>query len=197
MTAPAPGAAGWYPDPAGRFDNRYWDGSQWTTAVRRGEQVESDPDSLPDSLGNGFVSASPAASPSSQASDQPPRPKVEPPPFPHVNAGDRLTRLPVPEAQREVVRVLPLAGISVKGEQPGQVQAAVPMKGQTNVAVVILLCFICLLPGIIYAITSSRVRMIPATINLAPSSSESTVITIQAPPDARQTVLAALGTLPW
>jgi hypothetical protein len=108
-----------------------------------------------------------------------------------------MTRLPVAEAQREVVRVLPLAGISVKGEQPGHVQAAVPIKGETNVAVVLILCLICLLPGIIYAITSSKVKMHPAVINLAPSSSESTVITIQAQPAARQSVLAALGTLPW
>jgi hypothetical protein len=122
---------------------------------------------------------------------------VAPPPFPHVNAGDRLTSLPVDQAQREVARVLPLAGIVVKGEQPGQVQAAVPIKGQTNVALVIILCFICLLPGIIYAITSSRVQMHPVIINLAPSSSESTVITIQAPPVARQSVLTALGNLPW
>lgn len=197
MTAPAPGQAGWYPDPAGRFDNRYWDGGKWTSAVKRGEQVESDQDSLPISAsGNGTAAASPTA-PQPPSADATPRPKVAPPPFPHVNAGDRLTSLPVAEAQREVVRVLPLSGISVKGEQPGQVQAAVPLKGQTNVALVIVLCFICLLPGILYAITSSRTKMHPAVISLAPSSSESTVITIQAPPAARQSVLAALGTLPW
>jgi Protein of unknown function (DUF2510) len=197
MTAPAPGRAGWYPDPAGRFDTRYWDGGQWTSAVRRGEQVESDPDSPPSSFsGDGITGASATATPPPSGSD-PPRPKVAPPPFPHVNAGDRLTSLPVDQAQREVARVLPLAGIVVKGEQPGQVQAAVPIKGQTNVALVIILCFICLLPGIIYAITSSRVQMHPVIINLAPSSSESTVITIQAPPVARQSVLTALGNLPW
>lgn len=197
MTAPAMGRSGWFPDPAGRFDNRYWDGTQWTSAVKRGEQVESDPESPPvGPSGDGVTPTAPGTPPPISASDSS-RPKVAPPPFPHVNAGDRLTSLPVPDAQREVVRVLPLAGISVKGEQPGQVQAAVPIKGETNVALVIILCFICILPGILYAMTSSRVRMHPAVINLAPSSSESTVITIQAPPAARQSILSALGTLPW
>ena len=198
MTAPAPGSAGWYPDPAGRFDNRYWNGDEWTAAVKTGEQVESDPESLPADLsGNGAATASAATPPPPSAGGQPPRPRVAPPPFPHVNAGDRLTSIPVDQAQREVVRVLPLAGISVKGEQPGQVHAAVPIKGETNVALVIILCFICLIPGILYAVLSSKVKMLPAVITLAPSSAESTVITIQAVPVARQAVLSAIGTLPW
>jgi hypothetical protein len=105
--------------------------------------------------------------------------------------------MPLAEAQREIVRTLPMAGILVKNEQPGQVHAAVPLKGETNVAAVIILCFICLLPGIIYAVVSSRTRMQPAVVHLAPSSPGTTVITIQAVPAARQVVLAALGTLPW
>lgn len=197
MTTPTPGRAGWFSDPAGRFDNRYWDGGQWTSAVKRGEQVESDPDSLPASLlTEDASSAVPGATlpPPPGAS---PTPKVAPPAFPHVKSGDRLTSLPVTEAQREVVRVLPLAGISVKAEQPGQVHAAVPFKGQANIAIIIILCFICIIPGVLYAMTASRVKMQPAVINLAPSSAESTVITIQAPPQARQSILTALGTLPW
>ncbi len=35
--------AGWYADPAGRFDLRYWDGGKWTEHVARGGQQYTDP----------------------------------------------------------------------------------------------------------------------------------------------------------
>ena len=44
--APAPAAAvpaGWYADPAGRFDLRYWDGGTWTEHVSRAGQQFTDP----------------------------------------------------------------------------------------------------------------------------------------------------------
>ncbi|MFN6122789.1 MAG: DUF2510 domain-containing protein [Actinomycetes bacterium] len=46
---PAPAAAvpavpaGWYADPAGRFELRYWDGSTWTEHVSRAGQQYTDP----------------------------------------------------------------------------------------------------------------------------------------------------------
>ena len=49
-TAPEPAAAaapavpaGWYADPAGRFELRYWDGSTWTEHVSRAGQQFTDP----------------------------------------------------------------------------------------------------------------------------------------------------------
>jgi len=42
--APAPSVpAGWYADPAGRFELRYWDGSTWTEHVSRAGQQFTDP----------------------------------------------------------------------------------------------------------------------------------------------------------
>jgi hypothetical protein len=35
--------AGWYPDPSGRFEMRYWDGTAWTEHVARGGQQFTDP----------------------------------------------------------------------------------------------------------------------------------------------------------
>jgi hypothetical protein len=35
--------AGWYPDPSGRFELRYWDGVAWTEHVSRGGQQSTDP----------------------------------------------------------------------------------------------------------------------------------------------------------
>ncbi|HEY0520776.1 MAG TPA: DUF2510 domain-containing protein [Ilumatobacteraceae bacterium] len=42
--APAPAVpAGWYADPAGRFELRYWDGMTWTEHVSRAGQQFTDP----------------------------------------------------------------------------------------------------------------------------------------------------------
>jgi hypothetical protein len=48
VPAPAPAPvvttpAGWYPDPSGRFEMRYWDGSAWTEHVSRQGQQFTDP----------------------------------------------------------------------------------------------------------------------------------------------------------
>lgn len=36
-------AAGWHPDPFGRFDHRYWDGERWTEHVATAGQQSTDP----------------------------------------------------------------------------------------------------------------------------------------------------------
>ena len=35
--------ANWYKDPSGRFEMRYWNGTQWTEHVARGGQQFTDP----------------------------------------------------------------------------------------------------------------------------------------------------------
>jgi hypothetical protein len=35
--------AGWYPDPSGRYEMRYWDGDKWTEHVSRQGQTYTDP----------------------------------------------------------------------------------------------------------------------------------------------------------
>jgi hypothetical protein len=35
--------AGWYADPSGRFELRYWDGTAWTEHVSRAGQQFTDP----------------------------------------------------------------------------------------------------------------------------------------------------------
>jgi hypothetical protein len=35
--------AGWYADPSGRYELRYWDGDAWTEHVARGGQQFTDP----------------------------------------------------------------------------------------------------------------------------------------------------------
>ncbi len=196
MTSAAPGGAGWYPDPVGRFDDRYWDGGSWTSAVKRRDQVESDPEAVPAKCAAGEDSAS-FTIPTPQSAGGPlGGQRVAPPQWPRGATGDRRTSLPLADAQREIVRVLPLARIRVTDQQPGVVQAAVPIEGETNLALAIVLCLACFIPGVIYVIASSRTRMRPAAVHLAPSSLRTTVITVQAAPAPRQAVLSALATLP-
>lgn len=35
--------SGWFPDPSGRNDQRYWDGAVWTDAVVSGGEARTDP----------------------------------------------------------------------------------------------------------------------------------------------------------
>ncbi|CAN5599057.1 hypothetical protein BH24ACT5_BH24ACT5_06860 [soil metagenome] len=35
--------AGWYPDPMGRFEHRYYDGANWTDNVSTNGQPSTDP----------------------------------------------------------------------------------------------------------------------------------------------------------
>ena len=48
-------AAGWHPDPFGRFSARYWDGGQWTEHVATGDQVSKDPPATTPSAGPASV----------------------------------------------------------------------------------------------------------------------------------------------
>lgn len=42
-----PTTPGWYPDPAGRYEYRFWDGSDWTANVSRSGEQLTDPDGAP------------------------------------------------------------------------------------------------------------------------------------------------------
>ena len=50
----------WHPDPSGRFELRYWDGSCWTQSVSSGGRQATDP-GIVDAPAPGEVSAVPAA----------------------------------------------------------------------------------------------------------------------------------------
>lgn len=43
MAANPEPSASWHPDPFGRHDIRWWDGTKWTEKVRNGEQAGIDP----------------------------------------------------------------------------------------------------------------------------------------------------------
>jgi hypothetical protein len=189
MTSAPPGGPGWYPDPAGRFDDRYWDGTDWTSAVKRGEHVESDPEPVILEAASRADQYSPTAPPPRSGGGPQTRPTVAP-------RDGRWTSLPPTEAQSEVVRVLSAAGIPIQGQEPGLVHAVVRLRGKPNVMRAILLDALCIIPGIIYLIRASRTRMLPADVYLVPSSPGTTSITIRAAPEARRALLSVLAALP-
>lgn len=47
MTQPASLPADWYPDPSGRHEHRYWDGTRWTEHVASHGRQGTDPDPTP------------------------------------------------------------------------------------------------------------------------------------------------------
>ena len=70
--------AGWLPDPTGRFEYRYWDGSEWSTYVSRHGSQGSDPVTVPPPP----PVASTAAPPPPPVASWSPPPGVAPPPPP-------------------------------------------------------------------------------------------------------------------
>jgi len=80
--------AGWLPDPTGRHDHRYWDGSRWTEHVADAGVAATDPQGAPDlpppgAAAPGPSAAQPATTDPSPTSEQPattdPAPTVEQP----------------------------------------------------------------------------------------------------------------------
>jgi hypothetical protein len=63
--------ADWYPDPAGRYRLRYWDGSRWTDHVATGDGQARDP-----------LDATPLPPPAAVDPTPPPPPVAAPPPAP-------------------------------------------------------------------------------------------------------------------
>lgn len=69
--------ADWYTDPSGRYQHRYWNGSQWTNQVSSGGPSAIDPNPLDATV----VSTPPAPGSQAQAAQQPepaaPQPAVQ------------------------------------------------------------------------------------------------------------------------
>jgi hypothetical protein len=48
VSEPMTRGPGWYPDPGGHYDHRYWDGTSWTEYVSRAGQPTTAPVTPPD-----------------------------------------------------------------------------------------------------------------------------------------------------
>ena len=138
MQAP-PGQPDWLPDPTGRFESRYWDGTSWTQAVMRGGEVDTDPEAAPSAPGSG-----PSILPDPPAPEQTVMPHVAPP-----TASDRFTSLPAAEAQARLSQMLPMAGVTLTQTTPGRIDGSLTVKGEPNVVVLVVLLLTVLIGSVI------------------------------------------------
>jgi hypothetical protein len=193
------GQPGWHRDPAGRFDSRYWDGSRWTSAVMRNGQVDTDPrelDSAADGIGpasttgiGGSVSSTGAAPVASMG----PQPAIFAAGW---TAADRFTSLAPAEAHARIVQLLPLGGITLTDNSPGRLSAQVSAAEEPNWIVVVALCFLWLLPGLIYWYIKSRPVAHPLVVQLLPAEL-GTQIKLQGDAVALERIAPVLAQLPW
>jgi hypothetical protein len=177
-----PGEIGWHPDPAGRFDSRYWDGG-WTRAVMRDGEVDTDPEDVPPAaFAQGAAQRSPALRPAAPA-----RPR---------SAADRFTSLAPEEAQSRLAQMLAIGDIALVDTAPGRLGATVTVAGEPNWIIVVVLCFFWLLPGIVYWYTKSRPVAHPLSLDFL-AAEPGTLIMIQGDPRALERLAPVLAQLPW
>lgn len=193
------GQPGWHRDPAGRFDSRYWDGSRWTSAVMRNGQVDTDPRELNSAMdgigsastaGTGESGSSTGAAPAASMGAQPAIFAAG------WTAADRFTSLAPAEAHARIVQLLPIGGITLTDNSPGRLSAQVSAAGEPNWIVVVALCFLWLLPGLVYWYVKSRpvahllvVQLLPAELG--------TRIALQGDAVALERIAPVLAQLPW
>jgi Protein of unknown function (DUF2510) len=137
-----PAVPDWHPDPSGRFDSRYWDGANWTRAVMRDGQVDTDPsEGLLFEAPNAGAAAD-GAEPKSYAFSSP--------------SAVRFTSLAPEVARARLGQLLALSGIQAVESAHEQLEATVSVKGEPNWVVVVALCLVWILPGVIYWYAKSR-----------------------------------------
>lgn len=92
-------AAGWHPDPRGRHEHRYWDGTQWTDDVADGGVVSKDPvnGEAPPAEPAGDPVAAPAASAPTEPLPVEAAPAAEPAATPVVEPAAAAEATPAPE----------------------------------------------------------------------------------------------------
>jgi hypothetical protein len=185
MHAP-PGQPDWLPDPTGRFESRYWDGTSWTQAVMNGGEVDTDPEVEPS--GQGSV---PSILPDPPAPEQTVMPHVAPP-----AASDRFTSLPAAEAQARLSQMLPTAGVTVTQTTPGRIDGSLTVKSEPNVAVLVVLLVLWIVPGLIYLFVKSRPVTERFSLVFVPAAS-GTRISVQGGPKVMQGLVPVMGQLPW
>lgn len=170
------GGAAWLPDPEGRYDYRYWDGSAWTTAVIREGQVDTD--------------AVPVAVPQHQ------QPPMALPAYQDRNALDRTTSLPPDVAMHRTGQLLAASGWSVTVTAPHTLRGIVSVPGTPNYVVGVLLCLLWLVPGVVYFAVKLRAQPHQADIAVLPDGQGARIV-VTCDQQAAERLIPALSQLPW
>jgi hypothetical protein len=183
---PAEGGAAWLPDPAGRFEQRYWDGRAWTTAVMTDGQVTTDPELPPQSEpGAAWATAMP-----------PPPVPEEPSVVPAPGPGDRYTSLRPDETYRRLGPMLEMQGWAVRAPTRDRLELTHTTPGNPSLLVGLLLLLLWIVPGVIYFIVKSRPKVLCASLLLV-SEGDGTRIAVHGDPEAVQRLNAVMIMLPW
>lgn len=200
------GQAGWHADPAGRYDSRYWDGLRWTRAVIRDGQVDTDPNEEPvleepaaaGQAGYGRTTHSAASAATPGGGSGPAASSTQPAVIsaPGWTAADRFTSLAPDEAQARIVQMLAIGGITLTENSPGRITATVTVDGEPNWIVVVVLCFLWLVPGVVYWYVKSRPVAHPLAMQLLPAEL-GTRVALQGGPVALARIAPVLAQLPW
>jgi hypothetical protein len=109
---------------------------------------------------------------------------------------DRFTSLAPAEAHARIVQLLPLGGITLTDNSPGRLSAQVSAAGEPNWIVVVALCFLWLLPGLVYWYVKSRPVAHPLVVQLLPVEL-GTRIALQGDAVALERIAPVLAQLPW
>jgi hypothetical protein len=115
---------------------------------------------------------------------------------PGWTAADRFTSLTPEEAQSRIVQMLAIGGITLVQNSPGRIAATVTVAGEPNWIVVVVLCFLWLVPGVIYWYVKSRPVAHPLAVQLLPAEL-GTRVALQGNPIALERIAPVLAQLPW
>jgi hypothetical protein len=187
LNLPGEGGASWLPDPAGRFEQRYWDGSRWTTAVMRGDQVFSDPEEPPSGGAASPIVPPPVPPVPSQAAMAS---------VPAVGPADRYTSLRPDEAQRRLGQLLSMQGWTVRAASYDRLDLTLSVPGEANMLLGLLLILLWILPGLIYFALKRRPTQLNAMLTFVPTE-QGTRIAVSGGSVAIERLAPVMLMLPW
>jgi hypothetical protein len=194
-SASRPGGPGWYPDTTGSFDERYWDGTDWTSAVTNNGETQVDPH---------FETVRHVTSAAGGGVLTPPDPQRGLPAstsFPYIDLGPaamvRHSSLDPGTAQQTMTNLLTARGVAISSPHPGRIDGSFVVKGEeVNVGVVVLLCFLCIIVGVIYLIAKQRKSKTLQVIVTVSTQGQGTLVQGYGPPEAYGMLTAAFQMLP-
>jgi len=194
-SASSPGGPGWYPDTMGSFASRYWDGTGWTSAVISNGETQVDPH---------FEAAKHLRSAAGGGSSTPPDPQRGLPAstsFPYIDLGPALMvrhiSLDPGTAQQTMANLLTARGVAISSPHPGRIDwSFVVKRDETNVGLAVLLCFLCIIVGVIYLLaTQSKSKTLQVIVTVS-TQGQGTLVQGYGPPEARGMLTAVFQMLP-